>query len=110
MSKLFDYAMDLEQQGKLDDALNYYEMAIDEKGCPFDIRCYIGRTLNKMGNYSEALDCFDLVLTMDENHLESIAFCCISTGVFHFPNHRAVFTVVCVGNSVYKGKDIKRLG
>lgn len=72
MSKLFDYAMDLEQQGKLDDALNYYEMAIDEKGCPFDIRCYIGRTLNKMGNYSEALDCFDLVLTMDENHLESL--------------------------------------
>ena len=22
----------------------------------------------------------------DENHLESIAFCCISTGEFHFPN------------------------
>lgn len=25
----------------------------------------------------------------DENHLESIAFCCISTGVFHFPNEEA---------------------
>jgi O-acetyl-ADP-ribose deacetylase (regulator of RNase III) len=23
------------------------------------------------------------------NHIESIAFCCISTGVFHFPNRRA---------------------
>ena len=25
----------------------------------------------------------------EENHLESIAFCCISTGVFMFPNRRA---------------------
>ena len=25
----------------------------------------------------------------EENHLESIAFCCISTGVFMFPNQRA---------------------
>jgi O-acetyl-ADP-ribose deacetylase (regulator of RNase III) len=24
-----------------------------------------------------------------EYHLESIAFCCISTGVFHFPNEKA---------------------
>ncbi|MCR4694531.1 MAG: protein-ADP-ribose hydrolase [Pseudobutyrivibrio sp.] len=27
--------------------------------------------------------------TADENKLSSIAFCCISTGVFHFPNDRA---------------------
>lgn len=72
MSKLIDYAKDLEQQGKLDDALNYYEMAMDEKGCPFDIRCDIGRILNKMSDYEEALNCFDLVLTMDKNHLESL--------------------------------------
>lgn len=72
MSKLIEYAKDLEKQGRFDDALNYYEMAIDEKGCPFDIRCDIGRTLNKMSDYSEALNCFDLVLTMDENHLESL--------------------------------------
>lgn len=25
----------------------------------------------------------------EEHHLQSIAFCCISTGVFHFPNQRA---------------------
>ena len=30
--------------------------------------------------------CLDLV---EKNGLESIAFCCISTGVFHFPNQRA---------------------
>lgn len=72
MSKLIEYAKDLEQQGRFDDALNYYEMAVDEKGCPFDIRSDIGRTLNKMGDYGEALNCFDLVLTMDENHLESL--------------------------------------
>ena len=30
--------------------------------------------------------CLDLT---EENGLQSIAFCCISTGVFHFPTHRA---------------------
>ena len=30
--------------------------------------------------------CLDLA---EEKYLESIAFCCISTGVFHFPNERA---------------------
>lgn len=30
--------------------------------------------------------CLDLA---EQNGLESIAFCCISTGVFHFPNQRA---------------------
>lgn len=30
--------------------------------------------------------CLDLA---EENGLQSIAFCCISTGVFHFPNRRA---------------------
>ena len=30
--------------------------------------------------------CLDIA---DSNHLESIAFCCISTGVFNFPNQRA---------------------
>lgn len=72
MSKLIEYAKDLEDQGRIEDALNYYEMAMDEKGCPFDIRSDIGRVLNKMGDYSEALNCFDLVLTMDKNHLESL--------------------------------------
>lgn len=72
MSRLIEYAKELEQEGRFEDALNYYEMAIDEKGCPFDIRKDIGRVLNKLSNYQEALDCFDLVLTMDENHLESL--------------------------------------
>lgn len=72
MSRLIEYAKELEQEGRFEDALNYYEMAIDEKGCPFDIRKDIGQVLNKLGNYPEALDCFDLVLTMDENHLESL--------------------------------------
>ena len=30
--------------------------------------------------------CLDLA---EQNHLESVAFCCISTGVFHFPNDLA---------------------
>ena len=35
-------------------------------------------------------DCYTNTLDMCmENNLKSIAFCCISTGVFHFPNKRA---------------------
>ena len=34
--------------------------------------------------------CYRSCLTFAENyHLKSIAFCCISTGIFHFPNRRA---------------------
>lgn len=35
-------------------------------------------------------DCYTNILDMClENNLKSVAFCCISTGVFHFPNKRA---------------------
>ena len=35
-------------------------------------------------------DCYRNTLDMcRENGLKSVAFCCISTGVFHFPNKRA---------------------
>ena len=35
-------------------------------------------------------DCYTNTLDMClENNLKSVAFCCISTGVFHFPNERA---------------------
>ncbi len=35
-------------------------------------------------------DCYRNTLDMcAKNGLKSVAFCCISTGVFHFPNHRA---------------------
>lgn len=38
----------------------------------------------------ELADCYANVLDMClDNNLRSIAFCCISTGVFHFPNRRA---------------------
>ena len=34
--------------------------------------------------------CYRSCLTLaDKTGVESIAFCCISTGVFHFPNQRA---------------------
>ena len=32
------------------------------------------------------LSCLELA---EQHHLKSIAFCCISTGEFHFPNERA---------------------
>ncbi len=34
--------------------------------------------------------CYNSCLRLaEENHIDSIAFCCISTGVFHFPNEEA---------------------
>ena len=72
LSKLIEYARKLESEGKFDEALSYFEMAMDEKGCPFDIRKDIGQVLNKKRQFDEALRCFDLVLSMDEEHLESL--------------------------------------
>lgn len=45
----------------------------------------------EMGGYMEQLivnrrSCVELA---DRNNLKSIAFCCISTGEFHFPNDKA---------------------
>ena len=62
--------------------------------------------------------CLDLA---EEKHLESIAFCCISTGIFMFPNQRAAeIAVETVQNwldetgrnmkvifNVFKDKDLK---
>lgn len=43
----------------------------------------------------ELRDCYSNVLDMcEENGLRSVAFCCISTGVFHFPNDRAAAIAV----------------
>ncbi len=39
---------------------------------------------------NELADCYSSCLSLaDKNGLKSIAFCCISTGEFHFPNERA---------------------
>jgi len=40
--------------------------------------------------YKDLADCYRNTLEMcADNDLRSVAFCCISTGVFHFPNKRA---------------------
>lgn len=80
MSKLTDRAKELENSGNLEGALNYYEMAIEEKSCPFDVRSDIGGVLNKQAKYVlnkqtkyiQSEKCFDLVLSMDENHEDSL--------------------------------------
>lgn len=49
----------------------------------------VSGTLNRSLE-QELADCYRNVLDMClENGLSSVAFCCISTGVFSFPNHRA---------------------
>lgn len=71
MSKLTDRAEQLEKEGNLEGALNYFEMGLGEKSAPYYIRNDFGRILNKLGNYNESQSCFDLVLTMDEDNIES---------------------------------------
>ena len=47
-----------------------------------------GRLTTSLEN--DLADCYRNTLDMcKENGLKSVAFCCISTGVFHFPNKRA---------------------
>lgn len=46
----------------------------------------------------------------DENHLESVAFCCISTGEFHFPNEQAAgIAVQTVREFMRKRTSIKKV-
>ena len=72
MSKLLIKAKELEDEGNLKVSLTYYEMVLGDKSCPYDIRCDMGRVLNKLGAFKEALKCFDIVLTMNENHIYSL--------------------------------------
>lgn len=49
-------------------------------------------------------DCYSNILNMcRENGLRSAAFCCISTGVFHFPNKRAAEIAVQTVTEWLKG-------
>ena len=72
MSKLFEKAKKEESENNLKVALTYYEMALSDPSCPFDIRCDMGVVYNKLRNFNEALSCFDNVLNMDENHFNSL--------------------------------------
>lgn len=46
--------------------------------------------VNQQQRLDYLADCYINTLDMcKENGLRSVAFCCISTGVFHFPNKRA---------------------
>lgn len=82
---------------------------MERQGCPeptgkakitpaFNLPCrYIQHTVGPIVDESpterdcaQLESCYRACLTLAaENHLESIAFCCISTGEFHFPNEQA---------------------
>ena len=72
MSKIIQKAKELEDERDLKVSLTYYEMALSDKSCPYDIRSDMGRVLNKLRNFDEALKSFDMVLIMNENHVESL--------------------------------------
>lgn len=72
MSKLIEQARELEREGNLEVSLTYYEMGLGDKSCPFDVRSDMGRANNKLRKFNEALSCFDNVLIMDQNHIDSL--------------------------------------
>src|SRR5699024_1309398 len=46
----------------------------------------------------------------DESHCKSVAFCCISTGEFHFPNRKAArIAVDTVRETLAEGSNIQRV-
>lgn len=47
--------------------------------------------------------------TAEENNIKSIAFCCISTGEFHFPNERAAEIAVDTVTEYLKNSEIERV-
>lgn len=47
--------------------------------------------------------------TADENNIKSIAFCCISTGEFHFPNEAAAETAIDTVSKYLKNSKIERV-
>lgn len=54
------------------------------------------------------VSCYESCLRLAEKHnLKSIAFCCISTGVFHFPNERAAELAVKTVKKYLKNSTIK---
>ena len=55
--------------------------------------------------------CYDSCLALAaENRLESVAFCCISTGEFHFPNDKAAqIAVNTVKKYMQKGTSVKKV-
>ena len=55
--------------------------------------------------------CYDSCLALAaENRLESVAFCCISTGEFHFPNDKAAqIAVNTVKKHMQKGTSVKKV-
>lgn len=60
---------------------------------------------------AELASCYESCLALAaENHLESVAFCCISTGVFCFPNHRAAeIAVQTVRDFLARDTSVKRV-
>ena len=72
MSKLIQKAKELEDAGDLKVSLTYYEMALSDKSCPYDIRSDMGRVLNKLRNFDDALKAFDMVLIINANHFNSL--------------------------------------
>ncbi|MBP3360619.1 MAG: protein-ADP-ribose hydrolase [Clostridia bacterium] len=47
--------------------------------------------------------------TAERNNIKSIAFCCISTGEFHFPNDKAAEIAVNTVNEYLKNSDIEKV-
>lgn len=74
----------------------------------------VGPVVNRVvteENERQLASCYESCLKLaDEKGIESIAFCCISTGVFHFPNRRAAeIAVKTVEDFMKKAGSLKKV-
>lgn len=67
-NKIMNLAKEYEDEGDFEKAIKMLEDAFDEKLGSFHIRADMGRVYNKMRKYWDALSCFEIVLTMDDNN------------------------------------------
>lgn len=65
---------------------------VTEKDCNLLKSCYI-----------------ECLMTAEEHNIKSIAFCCISTGEFHFPNEKAAEIAVDTVTEYLKNSEIERV-
>lgn len=72
MVEILELIEKLEAEEKYEEALEYLLIALEEKLGSWDIQKDIGRVLNKMQRYEEALTSFNLVLSMEKDHIEAL--------------------------------------
>jgi tetratricopeptide (TPR) repeat protein len=67
----FDKAQNMFEQGRYEEAITFYELAIHKKSKFYQAWFYRGNSLQNLGRYKEAVDSYDRTLSLIPDHFES---------------------------------------